>query len=162
MASNWCGNDARADRLRLAEVHAACRRQSVMNRALVSMLLVVVGIIHLLPLPGVFGSSQLSALYGLDLGDPNLAILLRHRAVLFGLLAIACLTAAFRRDWQDTVIAATGVSAVAFLLIAGTTGQYNAAIGRVVTADIVAVACLVMAASLRLAEARRNAARRLR
>lgn len=133
-----------------------------MNRALVSLMLVVAGIIHLLPLPGVLGSDQLVALYGLDIGDPNLAILLRHRAVLFGLLGMACLIAAFRHAWQNAVIVAASVSAIAFLLIAGTTGQYNAAIARVVTADIVAVACLVVAASLRVVDARRNAVRRLR
>jgi hypothetical protein len=132
------------------------------NRSLVAILLVVVGIIHLLPLPGLLGSSQLATLYSLDFADPNLAILMRHRAVLFGLLGIACLTAAFRREWQNAVIAAAAVSTIAFLLLAYSTGSYNAAIARIVTADMVAVVCLVAATVLRMLQARKNAARRFR
>jgi hypothetical protein len=84
----------------------------------VSLALLVVGVIHLLPLSGVAGSERLAALYGLSFDDPNLAILMRHRAVLFGLLG-------------------------AFMVAAG---SYNDAIGRVVAADVVALACLVLGA----------------
>lgn len=63
---------------------------------LISAMLVVVAIIHLLPLPGVLGSERLAALYGLSFDELNLAILMRHRAVLFGLLGVFFLVAAFR------------------------------------------------------------------
>ena len=56
-------------------------------RYLASAMLVVVAVIHLLPVSGVLGSERLAALYGLPFNEPNLAILMRHRAVLFGLLA---------------------------------------------------------------------------
>jgi len=65
-------------------------------RYLISVMLVVVAIIHLLPLPGVLGSERLAALYGLSFDDPNLQILMRHRAVLFGLLGVFIMIAAFR------------------------------------------------------------------
>ena len=54
----------------------------------ISILLVIVGIIHLLPVSGVLGAERLSALYGLSFQEPNIAILMRHRAVLFGLLGV--------------------------------------------------------------------------
>lgn len=57
-------------------------------RHLVSTMLVVVAVIHLLPLSGWFGPERLTALYGLPFDEPNLAILMRHRAVLFGLLGV--------------------------------------------------------------------------
>jgi hypothetical protein len=118
-------------------------------RLIVSVLLILVGLIHLLPLPGVLGSSQLAALYGLDVSEPNLAILLRHRAVLFGLLGAGCVIAAFRPSWQHVVLLTAAISTLAFLLIAVSTGGYNAAIARVVTADGIALAALVLAAVLR-------------
>ena len=69
-------------------------------RYLVTLMLVVVAIIHLLPLSGVLGGARLSVLYGLSFDDPNLAILMRHRAVLFGLLGAFLLYAAFRPGYQ--------------------------------------------------------------
>ena len=69
-------------------------------RHLVSAMLIVVAIIHLLPLMGVLGGTRLNALYGIPLDEPNLAILMRHRAVLFGLLGAFFLYEAFRPALQ--------------------------------------------------------------
>jgi hypothetical protein len=63
-----------------------------MGRVL-SVCLFVVGVIHLLPLAGVLGASRLSALYGIAVAEPNLERLLRHRAVLFGVLGGLCIAA---------------------------------------------------------------------
>ena len=113
-------------------------------RHLVSAMLVVVAIIHLLPLSGVLGGERLAALYGLPFNDPNLAILMRHRAVLFGLLGLFLLFAAFRPQFQAIAFIAGFVSVVSFLWLAWSVGGYNAQIARVFTADIVALACLII------------------
>ncbi len=113
-------------------------------RHLVAAMLLVVGAIHLLPVPGVRGSERLAALYGLAFGDPNLAILMRHRAVLFGLLGVFIIAAAFRPGWRTAALVAGFASVVSFLLLAWSTGTYNAAIGRVVLADVVALVCLIL------------------
>ena len=115
-------------------------------RHLVSAMLVAAGIIHLLPLPGVLGGDRLAALYGLSFSDPNLAILLRHRAVLFGLLGVFLLLAAFRPALQALALLAGFVSAASFVLLAWSVGGYNAPIARVLVADIVAVVCLLIGA----------------
>jgi hypothetical protein len=113
---------------------------------IVSTMLVIVGIIHLLPLAGVLGSERLAALYGLSFEEPNLAILMRHRAVLFGLLGAFLLLAAFQPSYWAAAIVAGLVSVGSFLWIAHSTGGYNAQVGRVFAADVVALACLVIAA----------------
>ena len=113
-------------------------------RYLVSAMLVIVAIIHLLPLSGVLGGERLAALYGLSFNDPNLAILMRHRAVLFGLLGLFLLFAAFRPQFQVIAFIAGFVSVVSFLWLAWSMGGYNAQIARVITADIVALACLII------------------
>lgn len=110
---------------------------------LVAAMLLVAGVIHLLPVTGVLGPERLASLYGLRFDDPNLAILMRHRAVLFGLLGAFLVYGAFRRSWQPAALLAGLVSVVSFLWIARTTGGYNAAIARVYVADLVALACLV-------------------
>jgi hypothetical protein len=105
-----------------------------------------VGIIHLLPLTGVLSVSRLQALYGVTITDPNLEILMRHRAVLFGILGAFVISAAFRPGLQLAALIAGAVSVISFLVIAGMIGGYNAGIARVVTADIVAVVCLLIGA----------------
>ena len=47
---------------------------------LVSATLILVAITHLLPVVGVAGSAQLARLYRVDTSDPNLRILMQHRA----------------------------------------------------------------------------------
>ena len=116
-------------------------------RRLVSAMLVVVAIIHLVPLSGLLGTEQLAALYGIRIEEPNLAILMRHRAVLFGLLGVFLLYAAFRPTFQPAAFVAGFVSVLSFLYLAWSVGGYNAQIGRVFTADIVALVCLVVGAA---------------
>jgi hypothetical protein len=107
-------------------------------------MLVVVGVIHLLPLSGVLGSERLAVLYGLSFNEPNLAILMRHRAVLFGLLGLFLCFAAFRPAWQTIAFVAGFVSVVSFLGLARSIGGYNALVARVIMADIVAMVCLII------------------
>jgi hypothetical protein len=117
---------------------------------LVSAMLIIVGVIHVLPLSGVFGSDRLTILYGLPFHEPNLAILMRHRSVLFGLLGVFFIFAAFRPPLQTIAFIAGFVSVVSFLWLAWSIGGYNAQVARVVTADIVALVCLVIGVAARM------------
>lgn len=123
---------------------------------LVSTMLVVIAIIHLLPLAGVLGSERLAGLYGLSFDEPNLAILMRHRAVLFGILGVFFLVAAIRPALQSVAFVVAFVSIVSFLCLAWSTGGYNDRIGRVVTADIIALVCLAIAIVARLYDTSRG------
>lgn len=114
------------------------------NRYLVSAMLVLVGLIHLLPLSGALGSERLASLYGGSFSEPNLAILMRHRAVLFGLLGVFLIFAAFRPMFRTVAFIAGFISVLSFLWLAVTAGNYNDQVGRVVTADVVALICLVV------------------
>ena len=115
-------------------------------RALAAVARRVVGVIHLLPLVGLLGSARLAALYGLPFDEPNLAILMRHRAVLFGLLGVFLAIAAFRPALQPMAFIAGFVSVLSFLYLAWSVGGYNAQVGRVFMADIVALVSLVIGA----------------
>jgi hypothetical protein len=121
-----------------------------MRAWIVSASLVVAGVIHLLPLGGVLGGTRLAALYGVPIADPSLEILMRHRAVLFGLLGMLLVYAAFRPAAQPLALAAGLVSTSSFIALAWAVGGYNAAIGRVVTADLVALGVLLAAGVLRM------------
>lgn len=109
----------------------------------------LVGIIHLLPLSGVLGPSRLAGLYGIPINEPNLEILMRHRAVLFGLLGVFLLYAAFRPSLQWIAILAGFISVSSFMVLAWSIGGYNAQLTTVFRVDIVALACLAVAAVAR-------------
>jgi hypothetical protein len=105
------------------------------------VLLVVPGVIHLLPLSGVMGAEALTRLYGLDFSAPDLEILMRHRAVLFGLLGVLLCAAAFKPALRKLALLAGLASVVSFLVLAFSVGGYGKGVARIVTADWVALAC---------------------
>ena len=112
---------------------------------IVSAMLVIVAVIHLLPLPGVLGRERLRALYGVAIADPNLVILMRHRAVLFGVLGVFFLVAAFHPPLHVPAFVVGFASVVSFLWLAGSAGGHNTQVARVFNADLVALVCLVIA-----------------
>jgi len=108
--------------------------------------LLVAGIIHLLPVPGVMGVGTLARLYGIEVSDPNTAILMQHRALLFGVLGVLMLSAIALPWLRVTALSAGLFSAAGFIVVAMAVGGYNPAIGRVVFADV--VASVLLAAGL--------------
>ncbi len=111
----------------------------------VSTGLVIAAIIHLIPAAGIAGPEMLRRLYGLDAAPPDLLIMMRHRALLFLILGGFLLIAAFRPGWQAPAIVAGLISAIGFIAFAWSTGGYSASLQRIVTADVIAVAALLVA-----------------
>lgn len=106
--------------------------------------LIVVGVIHLIPLSGALGVGRLNSLYGIRITDPDLLILMRHRAVLFGLLGLFCIYAAIKPPLQFIALTAGAISVGSFLYLAYATGGYNEELRRVFVADLVATVFLVI------------------
>ena len=113
-------------------------------RHIVPLALIVVAVIHLLPLSGLLSAERLTVLYGISFSEPNLEILMRHRAVLFGVLGVFLLYAAFRPAVQLLAFIVAFTSLVSFLWLAWSVGDYNAQVGRVFIVDIVALVSLVI------------------
>lgn len=105
--------------------------------------LVFVSIIHLLPGLGVLGGERLLTLYGVSPDEPNLQILLRHRAVLFAILGAGLTWSIFDPAWRPAMIAASMISLVTFLMFVLPEGNANAALKRAAYIDIVAVVGLL-------------------
>lgn len=121
-----------------------------MRQHLVTAVLLIAGIVHLLPLLGILGAPKLAALYGVAIAEPNLEILMRHRAALFGLVSWLLVAAALRPELQSLGLAVGLFSVVSFLAVAWSVGGMNAQLARVAAIDAAVLALLLIAALLRL------------
>lgn len=108
-------------------------------------LVLVAAAINFAPVLGAFAPERMTALYGVGMEDPNLQILMRHRAVLFGIVGGLLLAAAFRPPLRALGYAVGFVSMLSFLLIAWRVGGYSAEIQRVILVDGVGIAALAAA-----------------
>lgn len=68
-------------------------------RHVATTLFLLVGLTNFVPLMGVLGATQLESLYDVSLAGEEL-LLMRHRAVLLGLIGVFILIAAIRVHWR--------------------------------------------------------------
>jgi hypothetical protein len=115
-----------------------------MSSTLSGAVLALVALIHLLPLPGLLGAEALIRLYGIPVEGADLSLLLRHRAVLFGLLGAGLMASVFLPSWRPAAYLAAFVSVGSFLVLAALETPTGAAITRVVIADMIALGLLVL------------------
>ena len=107
-----------------------------------TVLVLVAAAINLAPLLGAFAPERMTTLYDVNLDDPNLQILMRHRAVLFGIVGGLLLVAAFHPPLRSVGYTVGFASMLSFLLVAWSVGGYSAEIQRVVLLDVVGIAAL--------------------
>ena len=117
-----------------------------MLRIAASVLIFGAGLVNLAPVLGVLSTSQLESGYGVALEDPNLVILMRHRAVLFAIVGGLLIASAFLTTLRPVAIAAGLVSMLSFILIAHLVGGFNAQLHQVIVADWIGLALLVAGA----------------
>lgn len=118
---------------------------------LITALFVVVGAVNLLPGFVALAPSQIATAYGVTIsgsGSADLTVLLRHRAVLLGLVGAGLLCAAFLKTLRVPALSAGAISMGTFLLLAYSTSGLNDSTMRVARIDIAAFASLVVAAVL--------------
>jgi hypothetical protein len=121
----------------------------VMNIA-IGVILLLVGFINFYPLIGIQGPARLKALCGPPIEGADLVILMRHRALLFGLIGGFMMAAAFVPVWRNLAFAAGFISMLGFVALAWAEGGYRSRIARVVRADIVGSLALLAALGLHL------------
>ena len=121
-----------------------------------TILYLVAAAINLAPAVGAVSPEQIATLYGLALDNPNIEIVMRHRAVLFGIVGGFLAIAAFHRPFRAAGYVAGFISMLSFLLIAWLVGDYGEQIQRVAIVDVVGIASLAGAAIAQLFGPRSN------
>lgn len=114
----------------------------------ISLLLVLVGLINFAPVAGVLSADKLSQAYALAQLDNNLAILLRHRALLFGLIGGFLLYSVAVPLYRPAAMTMAAISMVGFLVFMFHQGGYNDALYKVMLIDVVGIVLLALAIGL--------------
>lgn len=117
---------------------------------IVTGLLLLVGVLNLTPAIVFFAPERSLTLYAIELSEPNLSIVMRHRAVLLGLLGAALIYGAFRKEFLVPAIIAALIGKAAFLFLVYSSAAANAELGRVALFDIAAIVVLLTALGLHL------------
>lgn len=114
-----------------------------MSDKIARIILFIVGVINLLPAIVFFAPSQAARLYGTTFDGGSLNILMRHRAVLLGLIGAALIFAALKPAAKIPAIAFALTSKVAFIFLVLTAASFTAQIRQVALIDAAAIVLLI-------------------
>lgn len=117
----------------------------------VTICLVLVGLINLVPVLGVFAAANIESAYAVHIADQNLVILMRHRALLFGVLGSFIIFSAFVARYQLAAMIMAAASMGGFIVLAMATPGYSEALARIAQFDAIGLVLLLVAALLKFA-----------
>jgi hypothetical protein len=115
----------------------------------ITFCLVIVGLINFVPVAGVLSVQSLESAYSVGISSNDLIILMRHRALLFGILGGFILYAAFVSSYQFAAMIMAGVSMIGFAGLVYSVGGFNESISSVLIIDYVGIVFLAIAALLK-------------
>ena len=98
-------------------------------------------VIHILPAVAAVAPSRLVSLYGIDAQDSALVTLLKHRAVLLGLVGLGFAAAAFHPGhaiaWHAALLG--GASMISFLIIAAFNRELSGSLKTIAIVDAIGI-----------------------
>jgi len=110
-----------------------------------AVILFIVGVINLLPMIVFSDATRTAELYGLPIEGESLMILMRHRAVLLGLVGFALIAAAVKPEFRILAIALALISKFAFVFLTFTHSNYTVEVRQVALIDVGAIVLLIAA-----------------
>jgi hypothetical protein len=116
----------------------------------ISICLVIVAVINLLPLVGVLSAEKLERAYSITLANNDLVILMRHRALLFGVLGVFILYSASYPVYQNAAMIMAAISMLGYVILVYSVGGYNQSLYKVLLVDFVGLAVLSLAVVLKI------------
>jgi hypothetical protein len=115
-----------------------------------SVILFLVGVINLAPIVVFFDPSKTAKLYGLPVEGESLAILMRHRGTLLGLVGLTLILAAIKPEFRTLAISLALISKLAFIFLIFTASNYTSEIRQVALIDVGAIVLLLVVAGIQL------------
>lgn len=119
-----------------------------MRKKTISLMLLIIAFIHIVPIIGFLGAERLESLYGVVIDSSDLEILMRHRAVLFGILGCFFARAAFKPAYQPLAFVAAAATLLPFFYLVFGADSANPSLQGLARADLIALGCLCVATVL--------------
>ncbi len=130
-----------------------------MNAALKALFLYA-SVVKLAPVVGLLLPDRIPDAYGISVSDPNLLILLRHRAALFAVVGGLLAAAAFRAHLRPLATLAGLFSMLSFVAVVWLDGPANAQLTRYAGIDATAALAVLAGYLLDRRQRERRAATR--
>lgn len=109
------------------------------------IILGLVGIVNFIPCLAAILPAKIQTAYGIDLPDANFELLLRHRAVMLGMIGGLMIYAAITKKYYDLATLLGLISMLSFLaLYFMGNGLINVEISKVMKIDAIAIVFLVI------------------
>lgn len=112
---------------------------------LITACLVIVGLINFLPVLTLISVPKLEETYAISLLSNDLIILMKHRALLFGILGGFILYSAFVPIYQAPAMLMAAISMIGFVVLMYVVGDYNESLYKVLIFDYVGLIALAIA-----------------
>ena len=112
----------------------------------ISACLLLVGLINFAPVVGLLSVSKLNEAYEITLISHDIILLMRHRALLFGILGVFILYSAFSPKLQTAAMLMGFVSMAGYVVLILIGGDYNSQLQKIMWVDIAGIVLVVIAA----------------
>ena len=112
------------------------------------IILFISGIVNILPFFLTFLPEKISKSYGIQVLDMNYELLLRHRAVLFGIIGGILIFSSLTKKYYDLSTMVGLVSMVSFIILYFLIGNINMELKKIMLIDVVASLTLFVGALL--------------
>lgn len=110
------------------------------------LILLITGLVHILPFSFLFFTEQLQKSYGVDISDANLQLLLRHRAIFFGLIGVGMILSAIKKSFYGWASVIGLISMLSFVWLFYQIGGINQQLRSVMLIDVFISAALFLTA----------------
>lgn len=108
------------------------------------IILFIAGAINFLPSILAFLPEKISNLYGIDIPNADFELLLRHRAVLFGIIGALMIYASITKKFYSLSVAVGLISMISFITLYFSTNGINTNLETVMKIDLGAVVLLLI------------------
>jgi hypothetical protein len=112
---------------------------------IVAILFGIAAFVNLAPVVGFLSNDRIESLYSVEIREPNLAILMRHRALLFGTVGAVLLAAVFHPPLRGLAGAMGLFSMLSYVALVLSVGESNTSLRRIMWIDVAASLGLAIA-----------------